>query len=435
MIRLQTIVTAVVLLCIAPAGACAAETLSAAWSEAIAKNAQLAASQLDREAAGSELAAAGAERLPAVWTQSSYQVRSDERSFEFANPLAPSQQFIAPYAQREAALAAVGVSAPIYMGGTIQNGIKGATARSDAAACAEAATRLDLLLAVASAYIDVLRAQRDLEVAEQSVEALTVHLRNAQSRFNQQSVPQSDVLSAQVSLAMGEQERLRTRFQLDASRARYNRLLSRPLEAAVQLEELQVAPLAAELEELQRRAVELRPDLRELTSMAAAGQYDAERLQGATRPQVSAVGRHDFEENRFQTPQGISSAGVVIDWKFYDGGRSRRMALASQARAASLGKLAEDLRTRIELDVLTEWNNAQEAMARGPVAACALQHAEENYRVAALRYAKGLGTESEVIDSESRRAEAAGAFYGAGYDAALSQLRLRYAVGILGNGQ
>jgi outer membrane protein len=412
-----------------------ADTLAAAWAEALANNAQLASSRIERDAAGADFAATRAQRLPSVWTQGGYQVRSDERSFRFANPLSPSQQFVTPYTQDEAALAAIGISAPLYMGGEIDSAAKSAAARSEAALHAEATTRLRLMLAVASAYIDVLRSQRDLEVAQQSLEALSLHLQNAQCHFDQQRVPQSDLLSAQVAMAMGEQERLRRHYQLEMCRASYNRFLGRPLESAVDLDELHVPPLAAGLEELQRLAMASRPDLRELTSTALAGQHDSERLRGATRPHVSAVGRHDFEENRFQTPQGVASAGVVIDWNFYDGGRSRLLAISQQARAASLSKLADDLRSRIALEVLIEWNAAQEAVARRQVAAGALQHADERLRVAVLRYAQGVGTESEVMDAQSQRAQTAREFFGAGYDASLAQLRLRYAVGILGGGQ
>jgi outer membrane protein len=380
MIRLAFMLVVAAPLAISLRGSCSADTLSAAWNEALAYSAQLEASRLQHAAAASELAAASTERLPKVWSHASYQLRSEERSFLFANPLAPSQTFVTPYAQRDAALGTVGVSTPIYAGGAIDYGIKSAAARYDAALCAQAATRLELLLAVASAYVDVLRAQRDLEVSHQSLEALALHLQNAKSHFEQQRVPYSDVLSAQVTLATGEQTRLRTRYQLDAARAHYN-LLGRPLDADVQLEELHVPPLAPGLDELQRLAVSLRPDLRELDSAAIAGQYEAERLRAATRPQICVVGRHDFEENRFQTPQGVSSAGVVIDWSIYDGGRSRQLASAQQARAASLSKLADDLRTRIALEVLIEWNNAQEAIARRQVAASALEQAEENYRL------------------------------------------------------
>ncbi len=435
MIRLVCAITAGLHFLSACPETCRAETLTAAWCDALANNGQFAASQLEREAAGAEWEARSAERAPTVWTQTSYQLRSDERSFQFANPLAPSQQFVSPYSQREAALGAIGVSAPIYTAGAIEAAIKGAAARSEASLHAEAATRLRLLLAVAAAYIDVLRSQRDLEVAQQSLEALALHLQNVQSHFQQQRVARSDLLSAQVSLAMGEQERLRKRYQLETARANYNRLVGRPLDFPVQLEEVYVPPLSAGLEELQQLAVNSRPDLRELNAAALSGHHDSERLRAATRPQVSAVGRHDFEENRFQTPEGISTAGVVMDWNIYDGGRSRRMAYAQQSRAVGISKLADDLRTRIALEVFTEWNSAQEALARGEVAAGALAHAEESLRVSGLRYVQGVGTESEVSDAQSRRAQAARDYYGAGYDAAISQLRLRYAVGILGDGR
>src|SRR5688572_18469399 len=121
MIRVVFIVTVAARLFAFLQEARGAETLSAAWQQALASNGQLAASQLEHDATRSEWVAASAERLPRVWTQTSYQLRSDERSFQFANPLAPSQQFITPYAQREAALSTLGVTAPIYTAGEIDS--------------------------------------------------------------------------------------------------------------------------------------------------------------------------------------------------------------------------------------------------------------------------------------------------------------------------
>jgi outer membrane protein TolC len=100
-----------------------------------------------------------------------------------------------------------------------------------------------------------------------------------------------------------------------------------------------------------------------------------------------------------------------------------------------LSKLVDDLRSRIALEVITEWNSTQEAAARREVAARAFEQAEENLRVSALRYAQGTSVESEVLDAQARRTQAASDYHNAGYDLALAQIRLRYAAGVLGDGR
>lgn len=431
--RFVTVVAKVLALMLFGGGVCRGESLADAWWQALANNPQLAAAQLDEAAVRQDVSVAATGRLPTAWALGSYSARSDQRNFRFANPLLPGQQFVSPYAQREGAGAAAGVTLPIYTGGEVSNRIMSAEANAAASAQGTASSRLELLLGVGEAYIAVLRSQRELEVAEQNLAYLAAHERDVQCFYDQQRVPRSDVLSARVAAASAEQLRLRRSHQLDTARAEYNRLLSRPLCTPVQLDEETLSPLADGVEQLQQMAFQRRPELAQLQASANARQFEAERLRASARPHVNAVGRYDFDENRFQTPQAITSAAIVVDWNYYDAGRSRRAASAELTRAASLEKLAEDLRSRIALDVLTECNSAQEAFARQQVAACTLEQAEENLRVSSLRFAQGATVESEVLGAQARRAQAASDNYNAGYDLTLAGLRLRYAVGLLGD--
>lgn len=429
------IAVALVLLMAAWAAPCAGETLSDAWNQAVNDNPQLAAVACEEAAAQEDVAVAGAGRWPSAWVQGSYAVRTDERNFRIDNPFAPGTQFLAPYAQREAAGAAAGVAVPLYAGGQIANGVNGAQARAAASTHGTESARLQLLLAVSEAYISVLRGQCELVVADQNLASLAAHEQDVLQKYEQERVARNDLLSAQVATAAAEQLRLRRLHTLETARGEYNRLLTRPLGTSVELDEIVIPPLGGSVDELQQTACAQRPDLAQLAAEADARMFEAERLRGAARPHINAVGRYDFEENRFQTPQAITSAAVVVDWKFYDAGKSRREACAEEARAASLQKLVEDLRSRVALDVLTSWNSAQEAAARRQVAQRAFEQAEENVRVVSLRYEQGTAVEADVLDAQSRRTQSASDFHNAGYDWTLAQFRLRYAAGVLGQGQ
>jgi outer membrane protein TolC len=413
----------------------AAETLEAAWIEALACNPQLAAIAFDASAAQEDLEAARLQRRPNAWVRSSYAVRSDESSFRFDNPFAPGQTFTEPFRQREGAGAAAAVSVPIYAGGRISNSIGGAAARLTAANQATAMSRMVLLLDVGEAFVAVLRSQRQLEVARQNLHGLQAHQEEVQRHFDQRQVPQTDLLAAQVATATAQQVELRRRHQIEAARGEYNRLLGRPLDASVALEEISMPPLPYNFEELKGVGLQKRPDLAELQAAADFRRFEAERLKAAVRPQVSAIGRHDFEENRYQTPQGIASAAVVVEWNLYDGGQSNRASSAEFARAASLMRQADDLRSRVALDILHQWNYRHESSSRLQVALQAVQHADENLRVSQLRFAQGTTTSSEVLDAQTQRSQVASDLYDAAYDCCLAGIRLRYAAGILGNGE
>lgn len=413
----------------------AAEGLGAAWSEALARNPQLAAAQLDATAAQEDLAVARTGRLPNAYIRGDYAVRSDETSFRFDNPLAPGTTFLEPFRQREGAGSAAAVKLPIYAGGGISNSILGAEARVAAAGQGTAMSRMNLLLEVAEAYVETLRIQRQVDVATQNLAGLEAHQAEVQRHFDQQQVPQTDLLAAQVATSNAQQLHMRRLHQLALTRGEYNRLLGRPLETPVELEEVVMPQLAQSVEQLQETGLARRPDLAQMQSMSDARRFEAERLKADARPHVSATGRHDFEENRYQTPQGIATAAVVVEWNLYDGGRAKRASAAELARASSLSRMVEDLRSRIALDVRTQWNSLQEASSRLQVALQAVEHADENLRVLQLRFTQGLTVSSKVLDAQTLRSQVASDLYDAAYDCCLASIRLRHAAGILGSGE
>lgn len=406
-----------------------AETLSDAWAEALVRNSGLASHHQRAVASSYRAEAARAGRLPQARVRGSYNVRSDEASFLVDPPVLGFDRL--PFAQREAALAEAEVKAPLYTSGRITSAIRAAEAASAAACQQTAVTRLDLLLAIGLTYFDVLRAERELEVAEQEVAALSAHEGVVQKKFDQRRVPRNDLLAAQVAAATARQNQLRQFHRLQTVRGRYNRLLSRPVATRPTLVDIQFARLPYTLPQLEEIAYSRRPELLRLQAAADSKRYEAERLLASGRPQVSAVGRYDFQENRFQTPQSIATAAVVIDWQLFEGGRKRRAASAEHAEAASHQRSLEDFRRQVALDLLTAWHDREEATARGRVASQTLEAAQEDLRVARARYANGMAVNADVLDAQSRKVQVQRDVYNARYDEAAAQLRLRHAAGLL----
>lgn len=209
-------------------------------------------------------------------------------------------------------------------------------------------------------------------------------------------------------------------------------MLARPLDTPLQLAEPSLALPETDFAALQQQAWSCHPELARLRAAAAAHQRQAEVRRAASRPQVSAFGRYDFEENRYQTPQAISTAGVAVAWDAFDGGQSRRAAAAELSRAASLNKLAEDARLQISLDLLAAWNAWEAATARRQVAQRALAQADQNARVARFRFVSSAAVGTDVLAAQALAAEAERDFYHAGFDEAQGLLRISHAAGVLG---
>ena len=95
----------------------------------------------------------------------------------------------------------VKVQQSIYAGGRLTSSFRSAKLTREQALLNYQTTLADTLLAVRIAYDDVLVAVQQMAVHEASVQLLTHELEDVQKRFAAGTVPQFDVLRAQVELA------------------------------------------------------------------------------------------------------------------------------------------------------------------------------------------------------------------------------------------
>ncbi len=142
--------------------------------------------------------------------------------------------------QRDLPVSLTFASLPLYTGGRLLRNIDAAGAQLGAEKNEEFRTALDLKLTVAEAYVGVLRARKNLEVARSNVEQLTSFARDVRNRREQGLAIRSDELAAEVSLANARLSEIQARTTLESAWATYNRYLCRPLTDVVPLEELTV---------------------------------------------------------------------------------------------------------------------------------------------------------------------------------------------------
>ncbi len=405
------------------------ETLSQAWTIALRVDHQLAAKQYSASAARQSLYSARAQRWPSVDLESGYNVRSDEPSFRIAVPPAPTRTV--PYAQDEGFSYRAKIEIPLYTSGRIGHGVDAANARAVAAALDVTDSLIDLKMQVAEEYVDVLRTQREVEVTQSTVRSLQSHSNDVELLFRHRQVPQNDLLAAQVATSDAKQRATQATLAADSGHAVYNRRLGRPLTSPVRIAELPIESVVEDLELLTDRAVSQRPGIARLAARAESLRHQACSVRARNQPQVSLQGEYAFEENQFQSPNGIVGLGIGVKWNIYDGGRRRYEAAALLQQAEALVRTRVDLESWIALRVRQAWLQVRETRERIEVTAEAIQQAEENLRVSKRRYSLGVGTNTEVLDAERSRTESSRNHDNARFDAVLAVLRLRHATGDL----
>ncbi len=449
------------------------EDLQQAWDLALRVNAQVQAQQSESMAAGLNLRAARSDRLPSIrsftfnafltaaptvntssfFGSSGGGSRAGTGASGMLGGLPSAFQILGP-GQRDIPVSLTFANLPIYTGGRLLRSIEAAGAQLGAQRTEEFRTALDLKLTVGEAYVGVLRARKNLEVARSNVEQLTSFAKDVSNRLEQGLAIRSDDLAAQVSLANARLAEIQSRTALKSAWATYNRYLCRPLTEVVPLEELTVLPKTTDWRAMAEQAIkdgeaetaDSEGEVLELTAQALRALVpnwpawphrlaDWARQSQATlagiKPQVGFAMGFVYLGSNNLAPQGIGAATFYADWTITDCGATRRRAAAIQQQERAALRRRDDAADDVALQVRTRWLDLQQSRRKVPVARLAIIQAEENTHVITDRYRQHLSTYTEVLDAETRRVQSLNNLYNAIYDENLAMLRLRRAVGDL----
>jgi outer membrane protein TolC len=283
----------------------------------------------------------------------------------------------------------------------------------------------------AEAYANVLRATHLLNVADSGVQTLKTHERDVNDLREQGLVALNDVLAVQVALANATQDRIRVANALDMARAAYNRLLGRPLDAEVVIDEVVAVEKSGSLAQASEQALATRAELQALEHQMQALRRQADAARGASKPTVAITAGYDHLQNPYLAHEGTWGVLLGVNWTLFDGGLARHQAGALDARSEAVADLRRDAASKIELQVRNAWLSVQESRSRIDAAQTAMAQADENLRVARDRYQSGVGTNTEVLDAETLRVRSLSNHYGAVYDNVVAVMRLRRSIGNL----
>ena len=265
-------------------------------------------------------------------------------------------------------------------------------------------TDQEILFRVVDCYYGVLLARKQLEIAEQSMKTAQAILDRSKDRFDSGVVVESDLLSAQVRWATRKQELIRAQNSLALARAQ----LSTSMGLSTQNEFDPVEPLAernlpvTKLEEAEKRAVELRPDLERIRSVEAAQQQSVAIAKSSFGPRVNAFAGWEADNPTFVSGGGGNNwlAGIEVQFDLFQGGAKRARLSherAVQEKVAAVKEMASDA---IRLEVRRAYYDLDAARQQVEVGRAAIAQSEESLRINQNRYDSGLSTITDLLAAE-----------------------------------
>lgn len=330
---------------------------------------------------------------------------------------------------------------PIYTGGQLEGAIKAADLAMNANELGLELCKQQVKAATMSAYYQALQAKNQIKVAQDSVNTLTEHLKNVNAQYTVGTVAKSDVLGTQVQMANAEQNLINANNSYDVAIASLNNVMGLPTDTELNLtDSLDYNVYEIPLEECTAYARSNRPDVLMADYQVAIAEAGVQQAKAGYMPKVSAqaskswAGDSPFGSDETDQRYGQNNnwtAGVVLSWDIWDNNVTQSKVNQSKAAVAKAEAAAENTRQSGDLEVRTAYLNLKAAEKSINTTQVAVDKAQEDYKIAQVRYAAGVGTNLDVMDAEEKLAQAQTNYYTALYNYNSSKAALDKAMGIM----
>jgi outer membrane protein len=273
-------------------------------------------------------------------------------------------------------------------------------------------TDQEIIFHVVDSYYGVLLAKKQLEVAEVSMKTAQAILDRSKDRFESGVVVESDLLSAQVRLATRKQELIRAQNNLALARAQLSTSLGisteNDFDPAEVLAERNLP--ATTLEEAEKKAMELRPDLKRIRSEEAAQQQSVSIAKSAFGPRVNAFAGWEADNPTFLAGGGGNNwlAGIEVQFDLFEGGAKRARLSHERAMQEKVRAVKEMATDATRLEVRRAYYELDSARQLVEVARATIAESQESLRINQNRYDSGLSTITDLLasDEAARRSQA-----------------------------
>lgn len=325
------------------------------------------------------------------------------------------------------------LSMPLYTGKRLEEQRESARLQLNLADLQLENTLQGIRMQATEYYYALLHARNMVEVRQESVRALQEHLDVVNAQFRAGTVAKSDVLSSQVNLAEAQQYLVNAQNDYDNAVARLNNFVGLPTDTVLRPQEtLTYTRYNFTLESCTAYALENHPSCAIADYNLRQAQSNRRALKAGYRPTVNAVatkqfsGKEPFNDNLSES----WTAGFSLSWDVFDGGVTSSQIKEADASLASTEEAAASARESIQLDVQVAFLNLRAAEKNISTTAIAVERAQEDYKIAQVRYAAGVDTNLAVIDAEEDLTDARSDYYYALYTYNTAKSSLDYAMGI-----
>ncbi|MEX1146776.1 MAG: TolC family outer membrane protein [Sphingomonadales bacterium] len=406
-----------------PTGA-GAETLREALAAAYIGNPTIEAERAALRAQDETVSQARSGYRPSVVGTGSIARSNNRQTSSFAGQPTETETTLTPKT------AGVSLVQPVFRGFRTTNEVSQAATEVDAGRARLLAVEQDILLAAASAYLDVIRDEAILELTRNNVQVLNRQLEASRDRFRVGEITRTDVAQAEARLSGSISLRTQAEAALTASRAAYNRVVGR-MPGTLSYPELPELP--ASQEAALEVALAENPGLEAARFIDRASDYAVRAAKGALLPEVSlrAEYRREWDSSEFISDVERKQIMAELRVPFYQAGvaasgvRQARQ-ISSQRRLQVL-----DAERQVVEGLRNAWESLREARSRIESDEAQVRANEIALEGVRQEAAVGSRTTLDVLDAEQELLDSRVSLTTAQHNVAVASFDLLSAMGRL----
>ncbi len=335
----------------------------------------------------------------------------------------------------------------IYDGGRLTAAIRAARLTKQQA-LADYQTKLqDTLLATRLAYYDVLLALEQITVHQASVKLLQNEVDDQQRRYKAGTVPQFNVLRAEVQLANERPLLIRAQNSYRVAKNNLSDFLGYNLPQDVWedipmnlTDTLDAEPYKVDLPVAIAQALGNRTELASLREASELQKEGIVNAKAGYKPTLQAFAGYNWFSAQYAA-QGVTpplsltwdfqgyNAGAQVSWDIFDGLLTHGKVIQAKANYDKSKNDLTDRTRQIELEVRTSYSDFVEATEVLDSQKTVLAEAAEALREAQARFDAGTGTQLDVLDAETSLTQARDINALALHDYDAARARLERAIG------
>ncbi|MFO7889642.1 MAG: TolC family protein [bacterium] len=330
------------------------------------------------------------------------------------------------------------VNETIFNGGYNIYNIKRAIAAKKSSKYNLKLTKQNTILVVKERYYNLLKAEKLLEVAEETLKSSEESYKRAQVLFEVGKAPKSDVLKAKVQLENDRLSLITAQNDLSVARASLNHVLGFDVNKKIKgIEKLDIPEYSIEYEDVVNNASQYHPSLLKNEFDLKVSGASVGMAVSSFLPSIRAYYSYSWSNSNLNEINSIWDTdyrwylGVGLSMPIFQG--LSRVAEVSKAKLNRLSqnKKLEQVKRNVALEAQQSYFYLKQAKKKISVTRETVESAEEDLRLNKEKYRLGSGTMLDLLNAQVSYSQAKSDYIQSLYDYKYAIARVEKAMGVL----